>query len=185
MEPEGTFQANEAQRRRAPRSGPVGRMARLLLATVLAFVAFDLWTDRAEVFAASDPLDEPFLWVLAALVVFGVYSLADGAAWGKRTIGVLALLAIAAAGVTVATEGTPWTQPLTWLVWGLGLGGLVSIVLLLLVAVIVGTPGCEVGVVREVVARRRGESDDLPMFCLGGLHSIDAWERRRSWHRTD
>jgi hypothetical protein len=162
----------------------VGRVARLLLAGALGWTAYDLWLDRAEVFARTDPLTDPFLWILVALVVHAVYDIASLADWGKRALIALALVAVGSAGVAVAAEGTLWTGPLTWLVWGLALGGMVGVVVLLLVAVGLGTPGCEGAVVRSLVRRRRGEPDDeRVMFCLAGLHSIDAWERSQPWRR--
>ncbi len=61
---------------------------------------------------------------------------------------------------------------------------LVVVALALLVAVVLGTPGCEIGVVHELVRRLRGEADGTEaLFCVVGLHQLDAWETRRPWHR--
>jgi len=73
-----------------------------------------------------------------------------------------------------------WAAPLSWLVWGLDLGVLVVIAAASLVAVILGTPGCEVGVVRDIARRLRSEPGGTDaVFCPAGLHQLDAWEARR------
>lgn len=49
-------------------------------------------------------------------------------------------------------------------------------------AIVLGTPGCEFGVVTELVARFRHiptQSAD-PSPCILGLHALDEWEHRRS-----
>ncbi|MPZ89531.1 MAG: hypothetical protein GEU81_16005 [Nitriliruptorales bacterium] len=170
---------------RATRTGPVARLARLALAGGLGWVAYDLWIDRMFIFASTDPLSDPGLWILTALVVYGVHGTADLVGWGKRALAVLAVLVVASAAVALAVEGTVWTGPLTWLVWGLDVVGVIVVAVLLLVAVGMGTPGCEIGVVRELDRRRRGEpGEDRPVFCLAGLRALDAWERRMPWHRA-
>lgn len=169
---------------RAPRTGPVGRLARLVLAAGLGWVAYDLWVDRMFIFAGTDPLRDPGLWLLTGLVVYGVHSTAALVGWGRRALGVLAVLVVAAVAVTIAVAGTVWTGPLTWLMWGLDMTALSFFVVLLLAAVRTGTPGCEIGLLRELIRRRRGEADaDKPLFCLVGLRELDAWERRMPWHR--
>ncbi|MGH2845503.1 MAG: hypothetical protein ACRDL0_05705, partial [Thermoleophilaceae bacterium] len=55
---------------------------------------------------------------------------------------------------------------------------------LMLVATVVGTPGCELGVVSDLRFRlRRRTHQAEAMFCVVGLHKLDAWEARRAWCR--
>lgn len=182
MEYQSVGQSKSARtgRQRVQRTGPVGRLARLVLAAAGAWLTYDLWIDRTAVFENTGPLDEPFLLALAAVVAYAVYDLAKAAGWGRLVLAVLAAVAVALIGIAWVTGGPLWAPPLTWLLWGVAVAGLVSVTLLLLIAVIVGTPGCELGIVREVLVRHRGDSHDSPMFCLAGLRAIDAWERR-SW----
>ncbi|MPZ83187.1 MAG: hypothetical protein GEV28_23450 [Actinophytocola sp.] len=169
---------------RTPRTGPVGRVIRLLLAVALGWVTYDLWVDRTFIFAGTNPVHDPGLWIMTATLVYGLYELANLVGWGKRALAVLAVLAVAAAAIAVVWKGNVWTVPLTWLVWGFDVTGAVFVTLALLVAVAVGTPGCEIGVVRELARRRRrAPDDDKPLFCLAGLRALDAWERDRPWRR--
>lgn len=166
--------------RQATRTGPVGRLVRLLLAAVLGWLAYDLWVDRAFILAEA----EPGILVLTALAVYGLHHIAGLVGWGRQVLAVLAVTATASAAVALVLAGAIWAAPLTWLVWGVDLGVLVVVVLALLMAVVIGTPGCEIGVFRELLRRLRGEADGgEALFCVAGLHQIDAWEARRSWRR--
>jgi hypothetical protein len=53
-------------------------------------------------------------------------------------------------------------------------------------ALFVGTPGCEIGALTEVIhrARRDWRSDAAHVHsCPAGLHRLDAWESRQAWRR--
>lgn len=165
---------------RQPRTGAVGRLVRLLLAALLGWFAYDLWVDRAFILAEA----EPGILVLTAFAGYGLYQIAGLVGWGRQILAVLAVTAAASAAVALVLAGAIWAAPLTWLVWGIDLAVLVVVALALLVAVVLGTPGCEIGVVHELVRRRRGEADGADaLFCVVGLHQLDAWETRRPWHR--
>lgn len=174
--------SSEAGRQRMQRTGPIGRLARLALAAGLGWIAYDLWINRTGVFESTGPLDEPFVLILALLVVYAVHDLANMIGWGRRALAILAAVVVALVGVTLVAGEALWAPPFTWLLWGLGFAGLISVVVFLLMAVIAGTPGCELAVLRDIAGRQPSQPDDKPMFCLAGLHAIDAWERRRSWH---
>lgn len=162
--------------RQAPRTGPAGRIVRLLFAAALGWVVYNLWDARTFIFAGTNPLHDPGLWIMTALVVYGLYELANLRGTGARTLTVLAALIVASAVAALVWRGTPWTGPLTWLVWGFAIAGSAFVTLVLLTAVVVGTPGCEIGVVRELARRWRGETDEeRPMFCVAGLSALDAW----------
>jgi hypothetical protein len=168
-----------AQAHPAPRTGPVGRTARLLLAAALAWAAYDLWRDRTFIFAEADP----GLLVLSGFAVYGVHHSAALVGRGRQALAALAGLTILAAAIALMHAGMVWAAPLTWLVWGLDLAALAITSLALLVAVVIGTPGCESGVFRELTRRRRHTRGEQVDFCLAGLHRLDAWEAHRPWHR--
>jgi hypothetical protein len=54
----------------------------------------------------------------------------------------------------------------------------------LLLAVVLGTRGCEIGVWADIAARLRGGSASPPL-CIVGLHHLDSWELRRRSRRGD
>jgi hypothetical protein len=164
----------------ASRTGPVGRLARLLAAAVGTWSAYSLWTDRAFIF--NEP-DEGLL-LLTGLAVYGVYQIAAVFGRGKLVLATLAVVAAAASALAIAREGSLWAPPLSWLAWGLDIGFLVVISATMLVAMVVGTPGCEIGVLAELTPRLRRQAHRAEaMFCLVGLHKLDAWEARQPWHR--
>jgi len=49
-----------------------------------------------------------------------------------------------------------------------------------LLAIILGTPGCEISVWSDLIARRRGGDAEthVGLACIVGLHLLDAWEAR-------
>jgi hypothetical protein len=57
---------------------------------------------------------------------------------------------------------------------------LVETIVALLLAIALGTPGCEVGAWPELIGRVRG-SHAVPTkpICILGLHHLDEWETRR------
>jgi hypothetical protein len=63
-------------------------------------------------------------------------------------------------------------------VWWFDLLMLLEIIVALLIAIVLGTPGCEVGVWPALAARARGTASEpgVGLACLVGLHFVDAWE---------
>jgi hypothetical protein len=59
---------------------------------------------------------------------------------------------------------------------------LVETVVALVLAVALGTRGCEIGVWDEIAARRSGRPASPPL-CILGLHYLDEWELRRRSER--
>jgi hypothetical protein len=181
---------------RPPRLGPVGGVVRLLLAVLLGSTVYDLWVDREFIFGrpdpgtdspgwVADPLSDLSLWVLTALMVWAIYEVAGFVGWGKRVFTALGLLGLAAIVVALATAGTVWAAPVTWLVWGVDVGMAAVVAVTFLVAVVLRLPGCELGVLRRLARRLRQDPEEgRPMFCVIGLHKLDAWESRRRWHRV-
>src|SRR5215218_3815864 len=75
-------------------------------------------------------------------------------------------------------SGAVWGSPLSDVVWTLDVTMLFQTIVALLIAVVLGTPGCEIGVWAEIAARLRGRSAS-PAICIIGLHHLDEWEARR------
>ncbi len=68
------------------------------------------------------------------------------------------------------------------LVWALDAAILLQTIVALPIAVVLGTPGCEIGVWGDIAARLRGEPASPPI-CIIGLHHLDEWEARRRARR--
>lgn len=176
-----TDRAADSTAVRPPHTGPVGRLARLLLAAALGWVAYDVWSDRSFIVAQA----EPGVLVLTAFAAVGAYYIAGLAGLGKEVLVLIAVGGAVSAVLTAVLEGTLWAAPLSWYVVGLDLVVLVLIVAATIIAVILGTPGCEVGAFRDIARRlRREPGAPDALFCLVGLHRLDAWEARRSWRRS-
>jgi hypothetical protein len=126
------------------------------------------------------------------LVVFVLLVGAIASALGGRQVArraqVGTLLAVAgtvalAGAVGHLAYGSVWGFPLADLVWSFDVVLLAQQVVALVLAIALGTPGCEIGVWPELIARVRGErpSASVGLACIVGLHLVDAWEAR---HRT-
>jgi hypothetical protein len=183
---------------RHPRTGPIGRLARLLIAVVVALWPLYSIADQGGPASFRDPsnLTEPITWVLhgVMLVVFVLLvgqlaaATVDPAAarrWQTRAlIGLALVLAIAAVTARIAS-GAVWASPLSDIVWTFDAVMLVETIVALLVAIVLRTPGCEVGVWPELIGRVRGGAPTSTRpICVLGLHFIDDWEARRHARST-
>ncbi|MGH3011190.1 MAG: hypothetical protein ACRDMY_05000, partial [Gaiellaceae bacterium] len=114
-----------------PRTGPVGRLARLLLALVLAWWPLYSIVDEGGPASFRDPsnLTQPMLWLLhgAMLLVFVLLvgqlagaTVGPAAVRRSQLAAVLALAVLLAAAALTAwiRSGEVWASPLPELVWG-------------------------------------------------------------------
>jgi hypothetical protein len=178
---------------RVARTGPIGRTARLLLAAA-ASGAFASIADQGGPVGFRNPsvLAEVSVWVLHAImlalfvVLVGALATAiagQGAArrWQRAALGgLLATLAVAGLIGHVA-HGAAWGFPLADLVWWFDALMLVETIVALLLAVALGTPGCEIGVWPALIARARGRTAEPASWvvCLVAVDLLDEWEARR------
>jgi hypothetical protein len=175
-----------------PRTGPVGRLVRLLIAVSIALPFYSI-ADQGGPASFRDPsnLREPITWALHG-GMFTVFVLLVGQLAGATrdagavrrwqlgaVLGLAVLLAAAAVTARMAS-GEVWASPLSDLVWGFDAVMLVETIVALLLAIALGTPGCEVGVWPELIGRLRGGGAAHPTgpICVLGLHFIDEWEAR-------
>lgn len=177
----------ETQARDSPiRIGPVGRTARALGAVVMAAFAYEWGEAGMTWFSRPSTPANPMVWVVAGLAVYyGLYQFSDfsfGHPWGKRVVigfaGILGTVIVA----TVGIQGGLWATPLTWVLYWLSVSFLIAVTISYLVALFLGTPGCEVGGLAELVRRLRQPSQPdqaEAMWCVAGLHRLDEWEARR------
>ena len=180
----------------APRTGPIGRAVRLLLAAGFAYGLATL-VDQGGPASVRDPetlTDAPFVILTVAMValyavlVSELAKLVVGEAFAKTArkaaLGVLGAAVVAAALVGAVRSEDVWGSPLSDLVWGLDVTMLTQTIVALLIAVVLGTPGCEIGVWGEIAARFRGRPASPPL-CIIGLHHLDNWELRRRSAREE
>jgi hypothetical protein len=176
-----------------PRTGPIGRLARLALAGVfvVVFLSF-VGPDGSARFRNPHILREPLVWVLH-LSMFVVFIIVVGALaqsfagpearrrWQVRAVvGSIVTVAIAAV-VGKIIRGSLWGFPLADLVWWFDVLIVVEQLVALLLAVALAMPGCEIGVWSQLLARlgRGSARSEDTLACIVGLHLLDAWEVRR------
>lgn len=175
------------------RTGPIGRVARLGLAGAFAAPLASIVGPRGPAqFRNPHILGEPVAWFIhtAMLVTFIILVGALAAALGGRNArrrwqlgAVIALVAAvgSAAVIGKTTQGAIWGFPLADLVWWFDVLNLIQLFVAEILAIALGTPGCEIGVWSELLARAgRGtaRSEDV-LACVFGLHLLDGWEARR------
>jgi hypothetical protein len=178
------------------RTGPIGRAVRLLLAGGFGYTLATL-VDQGGQASIRDPetlTEAPFVALTIGMVAVSavlVSQLAKLVAGEQvaRTAWRIALAVLAAAGAAAAVvgelrAGAIWGSPLSDLVWTLDVAMLVETIVALPLAVVLGTPGCEIGVWAEIAARLRGRPT-APPLCIIGLHHLDEWELRRRSERGD
>ena len=177
----------------AVRTGPLGRLVRLVLAAAAGLFLASI-VDQGGVVGFRSPsiLTEPSVWVLdAAMLAAFVHLVGRLAAvlageraarrWQRGALVGLAAALGGAALVGQAVFGAVWGFPLADLVWAFDVVMLLETIVAALLASALGTPGCEVGVWPELLARARGQrpAPAAGLACPVGLHLLDAWEARR------
>jgi hypothetical protein len=177
---------------RIVRTGPIGRLARAGLAAAYAATLLSIvdWRGSAR-FRNPHILSEPSAWFLhllmftTFLILVGALAttLAGPTAKRRFQVGAFAasLTAVAVAAlIGLGTQGAAWGFPLADLVWWFDVLMLSEGLVATLLAIILGTPGCEIGVWPDLLARARGGDSEthVGLACIVGLHLLDTWEAR-------
>jgi hypothetical protein len=173
-----------------PRTGPVSRINRLIFTAVMAWLAIEWATYGIVGLSQTKTLRNPWFWFLIGTgIYYGVYQTAAGGfgrRWGIRSVVAFAVVVVGAGAAAVAAEGELWAAPLTWLLYGFVVAFLTLTFIAGLASLALGTPGCEFGALGELIRRLRGVPEPAgagPMWCVLGMHRLDAWEARRSGDR--
>ena len=130
---------------------------------------------------------------MAVIYILLIGALAQ-ALWGVRSVQRAQLIAAAVLGGSLGITGligqsgygAAWGFPLADLVWWFDVAMLTEQVVALILAIVLGTPGCEIGVWAELIARRaRGTRSSTVdgLGCIVGLHLLDQWEMQGSSRR--
>lgn len=176
----------------ATRTGPVGRLARGAWGLVAAATVVSIVDARGPArFRDTHILSEPSAWLLhgVALLVFtllvGSLAAARTESLSRRAMALAIVIAVVvvalAAFIGALVTGIVWGFPLADLVWVFDVAMLGMEVVAFALAVGRGTPGCEIGVWREL--RDHGDGPRGPiggaLGCVVGLGLIDRWEASR------
>jgi hypothetical protein len=177
-----------------PRTGPIGRLARLALAGVFVLILLSFVGPRGSAqFRNPHILGEPLAWLLH-LGMFAVFIVLVGALaqsfagpearrrWQVSAV-VASIVAVAIAGIIgKIIQGSFWGFPLADLVWWFDVLIVVEQVIALVLAVALAMPGCEIGVWSQLFAKLGLGSarSEHTLACIVGLHLLDAWEARRT-----
>jgi len=183
------------------RTGPVGRLVRLgfAAASVLTLASIVGRSGSAR-FRNPHILTEPSAWFLHGLMltvfvltVDAVAAVIVGDRLARRlqvaSTGAITIVVGVAGAIGYVLTGSVWGFPLADLVWYFDVVILSVELGAFLLAVFLGTPGCEIGVWPELISRARGERAGriAGLTCIAGVHLIDRWEARRhasinQWH---
>lgn len=163
-----------------PRTGLIGRLARTLLLAITLLVLYSLFSGGIHKFDKF--AFDITLWIQTGLALL---VLKDTLEMSSTRIGywiwLWGLVGIALVGMisSFATSGIIWASPVPELVWGVNVVGFVILAIEFLLSIVIGTPGCEKGVISELLARSRGEPTQSALSCIIGLHRLDSWEAQR------
>lgn len=155
------------------RPGVVGRAVRLLFAAILAVLTYQLAAGAPSWWDGLDGDAGLFVW-LAFLLAFSHWLVNEllGVSWGWRPTAALVAGAGVAAAVGAWTEGTPWGAPLGIYLWAWSFAFALTLGLGHLLAVLLGTPGCELRSFWHLWAKVRGR-DVAAVACPGWVDRFD------------
>ncbi|MGH7765392.1 MAG: hypothetical protein ACREOM_13355 [Candidatus Dormibacteraceae bacterium] len=173
--------------------GPIGKLVRLGLAGLFAYPLFSiLGPGGSSRFRNPHILSEPSAWLIHILMLITFVILVGALAarlagerfrrpWQVGAMVMAASVVVAAGGIGVIVGGSVWGFPLADVVWWFDVMMLTEQVAATLLAIALGTSGCEIGVWPALIARWRGEapSTENGLACIVGLHLLDGWEARR------
>ena len=163
------------------RPGPVGRLLRFGLGALCLFALWNVVLSAEAIVAQPfSSLDSLVVLIAFPLFVFNyVVNIGFSKSWGRRPL-IVSLAALGlSAGIAFLVSGSLdspiFGVPLTlWLVYFyLHLG--VSFV----VAALIGTPGCEMRSIPELIGRMTGNVSKEHHCPAAFITRIDAWERAR------
>lgn len=171
------------------RTGPIGRAVRLFGAVVLGLAVSSLIGTGIGQFRQADPLRSPTVWILTVVVAILVVDLVVRFLPFPRSVRALILAAIVVAvivtaAISGASSGSLWGPPLSDLVWWIDVVDLSFSAGNLLLAVVLGTPGCEKTAWVELYVLLFGGQRPAGTWCIGGLHVVDNWELGRRLRRA-
>ena len=168
------------------RTGPLGRTVRLLGAVFLGAGVYTLIAIGLTDFRDLQELRTPGPWILTAVVAILIVDLVTRfvplpSRSRRLVLAGLGAAVVVAGVVSVVADGSVWGSPLSDLVWLIDVVYLCYASASLLLALVLGTPGCENMAWVELRGKLRGEPRRVTgVWCIGGLHVVDNWELGRA-----
>ncbi len=158
--------------------GPIGRFVRLALGIACLHFVWVLLTGGS--WLANNVTSNPMFWLLLA---FGIHvfpyvvNIGFTKSWGRGPQFGILILMVAAGGWSLIQDGLVWGAPLGWLVvvWLFYVYSHLGISML--IASIIGTPGCEMRAIPHLRTLLTGR-ETKEHYCPGFLNGLDAWERK-------
>ncbi len=144
---------------------------------------------RSTVGGVRGPGDQTLVLVLVILVGAVASSLGGRVAVRCSQVAAVAALVVIAAMAGVWGQliyGSVWGFPLADVVWSFDVAMLAAEFVAFVLAIILATPGCEVGIWADLIGRMRGKGSagfSAPS-CIVGLHLLDEWEARHKVRLT-
>ena len=161
-----------------PKPGWPGRGLRLVLGVIILLSAFSVARNFDEIENAGEILESISLWVLVAVLFFSmqdVINLGLNVRWGRKAQIVTLVAALVFIAIDTIFYSRLWAPPLGifFYLWFLVIAIPLGIALVL--AAILGMPGCEMRAYAALIAKMRGHSAS-EHYCPGGIDFIDHWE---------
>jgi hypothetical protein len=170
--------------RELPRPGPVGLAVRVMLGAFVIYSFVALFT-KWNVFVERDPIESGRFYTLATVVLLPyLFDLTFRRRWGlwPAIVFVAGGAALGLAGWMVSGEF--WNLVLAGWVYAGDLLVFAALAISFPVAIATRSPGCELGAIPWILARRRGATYEvLRPGCAVGLDYLDRWEARW-WRRV-
>ena len=160
-----------------PKPGWLGRGIRLGLGILLLLGAFGIVESFQQLVNAQRVPESIELWVFAGLLFISMRDVIDlglTVRWGQKAQIAILLLAGICIGVGIIFYGRLWAPPLGLLfsIWCLSIA--IPLGLALILAALLGTPGCEMRSYAHLLAWLRNRSA-AEHYCPGGIDFVDRW----------
>jgi hypothetical protein len=187
MREELTMQPTDVRRdptRELAQPGPIGLAIRAILGAIFIFLAVALLT-KWNVFLEHDPIEsERYYTVFTVWLLPYVFNLAFRRRWGPWPTIVFVAGGAALGLVGYLVSGEFWNVVLAGWVYAGDLVVMAALAVSFPVAIATRSPGCELGAIPSLIARRRGRTYERPRpGCTVRLDRLDRWEAR--WRRRE
>lgn len=159
-----------------PTPGRLGRAIRLAAGLAELSLLIPLFTLlRVPMWAGELPLRSVFFYMLLGLTVWlssWVIRILVDRPWGQKPVLVLLAGAAVAAGAGYATAGTFDALPLNLYLWAWFTGFILVLGPAHVLSAIFATPGCEMRVYAQLLARLQGDEAEV-VACPAGIDRFD------------
>jgi hypothetical protein len=167
--------------RELARPGPIGSAIRVILGAALIYWAFVPLLTKWNVFLEHDPIESERYYTLFTLWMLPyVFNFTFRRRWGPWPTVVFVAGGAALGLVGYLVSGEFWNPVLAGWVYAGDFLVMAALAVSFPVAVATRSPGCELGAIPWLIARRGGRIDASPRpGCAVGLDHLDRWEATR------